>query len=368
MKRKDLIVFMCPGLGYINRGYETHMRELFDVLKEEKIFDIILLKRNGNCYEKEWNVFSLKRKWKVTKFLSFLTRKKSTSIEQMTFFIFSIFYIIIFRPNAIYVADYLLSKLLMKFKLFFKLNFKIIFRNGNNYLPPYENADYIQQMLYTKVNMLNLENCTFKKQFCIPHGFHTELFKRTKTKYDIRKELNLPNDKKIILSVGQVDKSIKRMDYVIREVSTLKFDFYLLIIGQDCDETPEIYKLATKHIGLNNFSILQVNYTLMPTYYQAADFFVSASLNEGFGRMYVEAALSNLPMIVHDYEVVRDVLGLYPKYMDLNFKGNLAAGLNEFNSYNFNIETSYKNDIVKKFDWYSVNKDYLKMFEDILRN
>lgn len=253
----------------------------------------------------------------------------------------------------------------MKLKKALKLEYNIIFRNGNNYLPPYKNADYIQQLLPSEKWKNNNEENS-KKQFTIPHGFHFENFISSYNKFKLRSHLNLPFDKTIILSVGKVDKTIKRMDYVINEMSVLNEDFFLLILGQYCNETAEIKSLAEALLGKNRFMIRTVDPNEINNYYHASDIFVSASLNEGFGRMYVEAAYVGLPMIVHDYQVPHKLLENYPIFSDLSVVGNLSSSINKVVKNNFATDNDVRESLFQRFDWKYLKIKYEMMFKRVL--
>ena len=63
----------------------------------------------------------------------------------------------------------------------------------------------------------------------------------------------------------------------------------------------------------------------MPTWYAAADVFVLGSLDEGFGRVYIEALGAGVPVFCHDFPVGRFVNGPEAVYGDFSRPGTLAA-------------------------------------------
>jgi len=192
------------------------------------------------------------------------------------------------------------------------MHYKTILCNGGNYKPPYFGIDRVQFVLdeYAK-------DADFENKVIIPHGFDCTKYTSTKTKNEYREALGLPQGKKIVLSVGVINSSIKRMDYIINEISTLDDDnVFLLIIGQRDRESDFIENLAMIKLG-KNYLIKTVEYDQMPDYYNASDIFCSASLNETFGKAYIEAALTKLPIIVHDFNTSRQVTGNYANYIDM---------------------------------------------------
>jgi glycosyltransferase involved in cell wall biosynthesis len=65
----------------------------------------------------------------------------------------------------------------------------------------------------------------------------------------------------------------------------------------------------------------------VPDFYRAADVFVLASLQEGFGRVLVEASAHGLPCLAHSGPVQRWVLGELDGGLDLTEPARLAGAL-----------------------------------------
>jgi glycosyltransferase involved in cell wall biosynthesis len=115
------------------------------------------------------------------------------------------------------------------------------------------------------------------------------------------------------------------MDYVVREVADLPEPRpYLLLLGQQEAESPEIIKLGKSLLGEKNFQVRTVNQHEVADYYKVANAFVLASLNEGFGRVFLEAMSHGLPCLTHDYEISRYILGEDGYLADLSVRGSLA--------------------------------------------
>jgi glycosyltransferase involved in cell wall biosynthesis len=142
----------------------------------------------------------------------------------------------------------------------------------------------------------------------------------------LRHTLNLPADREIILSVGSLSRSRKRMDYLIREISLLPEPRpFLLLIGARADDTEEVVGLGLELLGADGFDARSVAKEAVADFYRVANVFVLASMDEGFGLVYVEALSYGLPCIAHDYITSRFVLGEMGIYGDLSLKGSLAG-------------------------------------------
>lgn len=355
---------MCSGLGHIHRGYEVHMRELFDVISDsETNMQFYLLKGAGKSHGMEKTMWCAKRNSRISLFCKEIFRIHPPYLEQFTFFISSIYYILIKKPSVIYCADYMLSAFLAKFKKFFGLEYLIVLRNGNGYLNPDKHVDFVQQLL-KYYNIRHVKNST--KQFLIPHGFDTRLFYENSNKKNIlRSQLKLPQDKTIILSVGALDMKVKRMDYIVNEFSILGNDFFLLLIGNIEEQTPSLLSLIESKIPVDRYKVMSLSYKNLIDYYCASDIFCLASLSEGFGRVYVEAALAGLPVIAHDHEVAREVLGSLGFYTDMSKNGNMVKTVKiVLDNYKTSLDLAFmcKKYCTEKYDWKIVIEDYKNMF------
>ncbi|MFN8339052.1 MAG: glycosyltransferase [Saprospiraceae bacterium] len=319
LSSKNMVLFVCSGVGHINRGYETHMIDLFDTLIKEGYSNLYFLKGAGesNNYYKRINC--IKRDSKLAKLLHKIFGKPEYFVEQISFFIGSIISIINIKPKVIYCPDFTLLRLFVIFKRIFNFQFQTILCNGGNYKPPYFGIDIVQFILPKYAEEIKFEN-----KVVIPHGFDCLKYVPHKTKLEYRDSLGLPKDKFILLSVGAINKTVKRMDYIIEEVAALNSDnIFLLMIGQKDDESTFIEEFAKNKLEIN-YKILTINYTEIQDYYLASDAFCLASLQETFGKVYVEAGLAGLPIFVHDFDTSRQVLSNFAYFGDLSQKGVLC--------------------------------------------
>lgn len=363
---------MCPGIGYINRGYETHIRELFDLLKDEKDFDIVLLKGGGNSIEgNELKISHLRRNSKLTILISKLSTIPISHLEQYSFSMSSLWFIIFNRPSIIYLQDYFLCAILSKIKKVFKLNYTILFCNGSSYSTVHKHADFVQQLLEIHAKRSMEHGANAKKQLVLSHGFHLDKFERKELTSTFRIKLGLPINRKIILSVGALNVSSKRMDYLIREFSILdRSKFYLIIIGQKDAESEKVYKLASQLLCEEDYLIKTIPYSEIEQYYFAADIFCLTSLIEGFGKVYVEALIAKLPVIADDNEVAREVLNEFGFFANLSKDGELSTTILKLlgnKTLEKNSNAAY--DFVKlKYNWINLKPKYVEMFKSLLRN
>jgi glycosyltransferase involved in cell wall biosynthesis len=137
------------------------------------------------------------------------------------------------------------------------------------------------------------------------------------------------------------------------------------MLGQVDPETSAVRDLAEKELGADAFVMRTVSRAELWKFYQAADVFVLASLREGFGFVYVEALATGLPVIAHDFDVSRYVLGDRGVFGDLEQAGVLCKLLEQsLLRAKSDAERGALREYVRdRFDWSSVASDYVRMFE-----
>lgn len=337
------VFIVCPGVDRIQRGYESFTRECFDALSKHPSMDITLFKGAGKSVEKEIVLRILPKEGALAIQLAKVTQKLGEMfkghhgydayyLEQLTFVLSLLPYINREKPDVIYFSDQTIGDLLGIWRRFSKQNFKLLFCDGSPLTPNLPRCDHVQQLTPTLLQYAIDHGIPVSKQSLIPLGFNLasklEIL-TTAAKLELRRRLNLPESRHLVLSVGAINKHHKRMDYVVREVAKIPEPRpYLLLLGQQDLETPEILQLGNQLLGSDNFQIRTVPYEEVKAFYEVANCFVLASLNEGFGRVLVEALASGLPCLAHDYSIPRFVLGEEGYFADFTQEGNLTRLLN----------------------------------------
>jgi glycosyltransferase involved in cell wall biosynthesis len=146
----------------------------------------------------------------------------------------------------------------------------------------------------------------------------------------LRRRLGLPVDRPVVLSLAALNRSHKRLDYLIDEVAQMPAPRpFLVLAGQAEPETPPIRAQAARMLGPDGYSIRTVPQAEVQALLAAADVFVLPSLGEGLPRALIEALSAGLPCVAHDYAVTRFALGEHGELADLSRRGALAARLEE---------------------------------------
>ena len=153
----------------------------------------------------------------------------------------------------------------------------------------------------------------------------------------MRAELGIPPDAFVILSVGTFDLAAKRHDYVLAEIQRLADEKAWWIVAGSRDSEPAAWEDdARRARGPRFIPLTGMPFERMPRVYAAADLFVSASLYETFGLVYLEAQMAGLPIVVHDTMVTRHLFSRLPEKLraasliDMRRPGTAAAAMSRW--------------------------------------
>jgi len=379
------IFFSCSGVGITNRGIESFFREAFDGLRGTEGIEIMLYKGAGNQKSDERVLWNLPRTGSCAQWLGRAINRNGYVAEQLSTFLPMVRAIRRERPDIVFYSDSNLGFQLFRWRKQIGVPFRLLFSNGGPCHPPFDRTDYVQQVAPLYYDEAVKAGESAERHRMVPYGISVPEGSpvcETAERDAIRRRLGLPTHRPIILSVGWISAKQKRMDYLIKEVERLKekverprSDFrgrksandpYLVMLGAMDDESAAIVSLARERLGETNFLARSVPYEEVANYYRAADLFVLASLQEGFGRVFLEALIHGLPVIAHDHPVMRFVLGTEGNFGDLSRDGAIADL----------IESTLKKETVpeapqrrresvrKRFSWPVLALQYQDMFCD----
>ena len=274
-----------------------------------------------------------------------------------------------FRPDVVFYSDANLGFLLYWFRRWIGVRYRLLFSNGGPCRPPFVRLDFVHQ-----VNPVQLEEALragepADKHIMVPYGVDVgappgdldDAARRA-----LRERLGLPAHQPVVLSVGWISRTHKRMDYVVEEVAGLPAPRpFLMLLGAMDRSSDEILRLAHERLGPGGFAARSVPYHEVAPYYAAADCFVLASLSEGFGRVFLEALAHGLPVIAHRHPVMQYVLGEHGILADLNVEGALACHLPQVLARPADARAMRRrwDSVRRRFSWDTLSPRYRRMFE-----
>ncbi|MCK4380912.1 MAG: glycosyltransferase family 4 protein, partial [Candidatus Lokiarchaeota archaeon] len=214
----------------------------------------------------------------------------------------------------------------------------------------------------------------------IYYGLIPEDYKIRKSKEELRKEFNIPEDQFVLLSVGRhvlrkrFDIVIEAIKIIKEKVPSIKIKYYLIGKGE---ETPRLKKM-TEELGLEK-EIEFLGFTDIKTrnkFFKLSDVFIMPSVVkkesiEGFGIVFIEANFFCIPVIgTFSGGIVEAVLngetGLLVKENDINdlVEKILFFYFNE-DKRRFMGKKGHER-VIKNFNWNLIVNDYFKLFEDLI--
>lgn len=320
MKPIPKLFIICTGLGSVKRGFETYIEDLANMLTVDMDLKAQISVYAGADFSfknfKANKVLNISRN---NKFIQFFVKDiyKLFEIEQISFFLSFVFIIIFNRPNAIYIGEYNLYCYLYKLRKLFGYKYSLVLYTGGQAYPGLFNPtlDFVHHVTDIYCNNLLKSSKQTSREFLVPHFIDTS----STINHDIYKNIFQKADgKKIILSVGSLDNKVKRLSVLIDSLEPIKTQVFPIFLGDDTPETNDIKNKLELLFGNNNFIITKAERRELAAYYSAASVLISFSLHESFGLVNLEAMLWGTPVICHNYEEAKFVLGKTTTLYDLN--------------------------------------------------
>jgi glycosyltransferase involved in cell wall biosynthesis len=361
---------VCTGLGHVNRGYETFTRECFDALRQTDRLDLYLFKGAGSAGAHERAVGCLRRDQVATRLVAAILHRDEYYVENATFVLALLPHLHRWRPSVVYFSDCHLGNLLWRWRRLTGSQFRLLASNGGPIGPPdFPRFDHVHQVLSGCFDEAVQAGRSPESMTLLPYGFALApqfASVPSAARSVLRRRLGLPQERPVVLTVGAIKHTHKRMDYVVREVAALPQPRpFLVMLGQHEAETPDILAAADRLLGPGGYLCRTVPAAAVGAYYDAADAFVHGSLTEGFGRVLVEAASRGLPCLAADRPFAREVLGQGGYLADLSKPGALALLLGRVLAQGPNPEraAAVYADLYARLSWDRLAPRYADMIE-----
>lgn len=327
--------------------------------------DLLVLggaKQNEKLYNYKtiwnWN----RNNWVLKKLL--YNESRRFVIEQNTFFIGLIPFLSKNQKRVFYLGEYRLYCHLYKWRKLFGLNYSLVLFTGGQAIPGLfdKQKDFIHHITDVYLPDTAKLGYPLSRQFLIPHFVE---FSFSVNKSDIDSIKASAKGKKIILSVGQIDATVKRMNLIPQLLEKWNREFYIILIGATTSETA-IVEQTMKESGWVDFEIKKLPYREIGNYFAAADYFILCSPKESFGLVYLEAAVFDLPIITNDFQEARFVLKDKALFVDMNNIEKAKKIINEFFQKMPTVRTA--DWATNNYSWSALKSKYLDMFKSFSSN
>jgi glycosyltransferase involved in cell wall biosynthesis len=193
----------------------------------------------------------------------------------------------------------------------------------------------------------------------------------SKTRTAIRSKLGIPPDGVVALFVGRLtnDKGIRELANAFRELSLLKSNVWLIIVGPDEQGlTPYLKSTLGDAVTKCHF----VGFSRTPESYMAiADFLCLPSYREGFSMAVIEAAAVGIPTIGSNIPGIADTIengktGLLVEVRDVNSLQNAMLHLASDPSLCQQLGLAARQNVQKNFESSEVVNRYVEQFRSLL--
>jgi len=204
---------------------------------------------------------------------------------------------------------------------------------------------------YTKKTLWEAHKLNLNKVSIIPGGIDLERFRPSQDRFEIRQELNIPDDKIILLTVRNLVQRMGLQNLILALKSVIKTapDVFLLLGGKG-PLKDELVALTESQGLSNNIRFLGfIPEEELPLYYQVTDLFILPTRElEGFGLVTLEAMASGIPVLGTPVGGTKEILGNFdPKYLFQDTSPMSIATL---------ILEYYQKIKQNPDDWYKISK------------
>ena len=323
------VLLACSGLDHARRGYESFARECFEQLQAESEILIELAKASGMPGPREVVVPAIRRDSSLAGAVGRALGRQPFRVEAAVFGLSLQPLLRNYRPDVVYLSEWDTARVLAAVRAITRQRFRLLLCNGGFAERGFDHLDHVQELTPAAFDHVVRLGADPARHTVLPLGFAIPRELAVASAVDrvaLRGKWQLPEDRHIVISVAALNRSHKRLDYLIEELAQVPEPRpFGLFLGEVDAETPDLMTLAARQLGDENHRFLSVTPSEVRELLQASDTFVLASLSEMQGRAVVEAMAEGLECVVHDSPVMRFAVGDWGRVGDFREPGVLAS-------------------------------------------
>lgn len=363
------VLLVCSGLDHARRGYESFARESFEALRDATGLRLELVKGSGPRLPSERKVPTLRRDRPFTRVIARSTRVPSFRVEARAFGYALAPLLVTSRPDVVYVSEWDTARALSQLRRVTPLDFKILLCNGGFAERGFGFVDHVQQLTPVARDHVVRLGADPARHSVLPLGFDIGRAFEPPTpaeRRSLRQQLDLPLDRRILISVAALNRHHKRLDYLIGELAQVPPPRpFLVALGEQDPETPGLRRLADAALGADGYTMQTASIDAVSRFLRASDVFVLTSVAEAQGRSLVEAMTQGLPCIAHETPVMRFALGAHGLFADLTRRGALSGLLNEPVDESVSAAAERHRFVYERFSWDRLAPRYVEMLRGV---
>lgn len=338
-----------------DRGYEQSSYKLFDNIRNDKEFGCLVELYKGSGQNNNHDEFVIKS-FANKRWVKKLGDKVFSDSYVFEYIIFAVFFIIHCllrnkRFDVIYTQEPRVAKTLYQLKPLLKGRPRIVFAMGVKMTPEH----YVN--ISDRVQIVNIEhykNATkmypTSNKFILLENPNSILsvYNGADNRNSLRAKYNIKTQN-VLLSIGAINSTIKRMNYVISEFKNVNQNWTLVLVGNPQEE--ELLHEATNSLG-ERFRHFFVEPKDIPELFALADIFALASIVEGFPNVLLESISNQVPSIMHKRELHEWALENSNFLVDMTIPGALSSFINSLTEDRWNSEKQHLKALYEtRYSW-----------------
>jgi glycosyltransferase involved in cell wall biosynthesis len=270
--------------------------------------------------------------------------------------------------DIVHYNELCLGSALFHLRRLFGGNYRLLYCNGAPWFPLHyhHRCDFVQVLTGPMFDEARAYGIGEERIFFVPYGVDSHRFSPAvkSLRAETRKQLGIPPDASVVLTVAALSRQHKRIHHALHELSAMPSSVWFLAAGQRTDET-ESLELEADRLLPSRWRFVSWPHNQIHALYGAADVFVLASLTEGLPISSIEAMLCGLPLVLHEGPLFKWTGENAPvRYVNMSAPGELKIALQSILAEGCRSE---RDEILKRFSWDALVPKYIQMYEQAVQ-